>query len=208
MLNSVKLSHKSLNRLLTSTLLLSLSLPNLGFADGYHYPLQTTTQFLANSAGELSAINLTWTYAPNEGKQLLADKDLSNAHKDATLNALGQAMLDDLFESGYYTQLSIDGQPTLLGKVYEYTVNAGADQSLTLNFKLPLKTATNLKAKQLELRLVDPDGVATLVFNRPDQVRLDANLAKTCSSPKLSEETMTLPNEHKTTVPSVQISCQ
>lgn len=205
MFNSLELVYKA-------TLLVMITaccnLTNSVSADGYHYQIQTSAQFLASSAGELHAIQLTWTYAPNEGNQLLADKDLSSTQKEATLKLLGQAMLDDLFESGYYSQLAINGQPILLNKVQEYVVSSGKNQSLTLSFKLPLKTAVKLANQKVELRLVDPDGIATLVFSSPTQARLDENLAKLCSNPKISEETINLPNGHQTTVPTVKISCQ
>lgn len=197
-----------LRPIIMATSIMLFSLTPAAYADGYHYKIQTEAQFLANAAGELAAINLAWTYAPNEGSQLLADRDLSSAQQAATLKQLGQAMLDDLFEFGYYSQLAIDGQPTLLSKVQDYKVSVGSDQSLTLDFRLPLKTATNINSKQLEFKLVDPDGVASLVFSSSDKVSLDDALTKTCSKPRLTEETLKLPNAHTATIATVQISCK
>lgn len=206
MLQASKLRLPIVQYIMLSLLLVGLT-PTTQ-ADGYHYQLTTSAKFLANTTGELTAVQLAWTYAPNEGQQLLADKDLSATHKDTSLKTLGQAMLDDLFESGYYTQLAIDGQPVLLNKVQTYRVSAGDDQSLTLDFTLPLKTATKLSAKQVSLRLVDPDGVATLIFNKPPELSLDEVLAKTCTLPNLSEETLKLPNGHEPSVPTIQFNCQ
>lgn len=205
MFQAITLGFKSCRHIVMSLLLASLTYT--AQADGYHYQIKTSAKFLANTASEFTAIQLAWTYAPTEGQQLLAGKDLSAAHKEASLKTLGQAMLDDLFESGYYTQLAIDGQPVLLNKVATYRVSAGADQSLTLDFTLPLKTATQLAAKQLSLTLVDPDGVATLVFNKPPELSLDEALAKTCTAPMLSEANLKLPNGHETSVASIQFSC-
>lgn len=206
MFQVVKLSIRAFKHIMASLLIVVLI--QTAQADGYHYQLKTSAKFLANTTGELTAIQLAWTYAPNEGQQLLADKDLSVAQKEATLKILGKAMLDDLFESGYYTQLAINGQPVLLNKVQTYSVRAGADQSLTLDFTLPLKTPTKLSTKQLSLKLVDPDGVATLVFNKPPELALEASLAKMCTLPSLSEETLKLPNGHQPSVPTIQFSCK
>ncbi|HMT93214.1 DUF1007 family protein [uncultured Thiothrix sp.] len=206
MLQASKLRLPIVQHLMLSLLLVGL-IPTTQ-ADGYHYQIKTSAKFLANTASELTAIQLAWTYAPNEGQQLLADKDLSATHRDASLKTLGQAMLDDLFESGYYTQLAIDGQPVLLNKVQTYRVSTDDDLSLTLDFTLPLKTATKLSAKQVSLRLVDPDGVATVVFNKQPELSLDEVLAKTCTVPNLSEETLKLPNGHEPNVPTIQFSCQ
>lgn len=178
------------------------------YADGYHYQIQTMTQFLANSEGELNAVSMVWTYAPNETKLLLAAKDLDPNNEEATLKQLGKAMLEDLFEFGYYSQLSLNDQPVLLNKVQDYTVNVNNDQSLTLNFKLPLKTATKIRGKTLRLRLVDPDGVAVLVYTSPQKISFNASLAKVCSPIRLTEAIMTLPNDHKPTVPTITTSCQ
>lgn len=191
-----------------ATLAILLSLFKPVYADGYHYQIQTATQFLANPAGELKAISMAWTYVPNESQLLLVGKDLSPDNKEATLKQLGKAMLEDLFEFGYYSQLSLDGQPSLLNKVQDFTVSVNNDQSLTLDFKLPLKTALNIRGKTIRLRLVDPDGVATLVYTSPQKISLDESLAKVCSPLSLTEEIMTLPNDHKPTVPTLETSCQ
>lgn len=206
MFQAFTLSTPTFKRIMTSLLLIGLA--QMVQADGYHYQLKTSAKFLANTTGDLTALQLAWTYAPHEGQQLLADKDLSAAQKEATLQALGKAMLDDLFESGYYTQLAIDGQPVLLNKVQTYSVQVSTDQSLTLDFTLPLKAATKLAAKQLSLKLVDPDGIATLVFNKPPELFLDAGLAQTCTTPNLSEATLKLPNGHEPSVPTIQFSCK
>lgn len=206
MLHLVKSHRKPLSLIIViSTLFLSLT--SRLQADGYHYQIQTTTRFLANHIGVLSAVSVTWTYPPKESTLLLAGKDLTPANKEAALKQLGKAMLDDLFEFGYYSQLSIDGQPTLLNKVQDYAVSLASDQRLSLNFKLPLKTVIPVSGKRIALRLVDPDGVASLAYSSPQHITLDGSLAKTCSKPSITEEIMTLPNDHKPTVQSVQISC-
>lgn len=206
MTRAVKSLSSILRLIFTSSLLVSIT--NTVQADGYHYQIQTSAKFLANTTKDLTAIQLVWTYAPNEANQLLADKDLSAANKEATLKALGQAMLDDLFEFGYYSQLAIADQPALLDKVKEYQVSVGADKSLSLDFILPLKTAASLSHKRLSFKLVDPDGVATLSLNNPPQVSLAEALAKSCTAPSVREETLKLPNGHQPSVPTIQFNCQ
>lgn len=205
----LKLTHPLLKKLSLSWVSLAgLSLASSSYANGYHYQLQTATKFLATPVGELSALQMAWTYGADETKLLLEGKDLSADKKEATLQKLGQAMLDDLFIVGYYSELSVDDEPTLLNKVTDYQVNLATDSSLTLDFKLALKTPIKLNGKKVTLRLVDPDGVANLVYSSPQKITLDATLAKTCSSPTLSEEVISLPNDHKPTVPTVHISCR
>lgn len=193
-------------RLATCTALLSLT--HSVHADGFHYQIQAATQFVANPAGELTALKMAWTYDPELAAILLEDEDLSEANKAATLKQRASDILADLAKLGYFTQLAVDGQAVATAPVQDYQMSLTNDQSLLLSFQLPLKTAIPVVGKKLSLRLADPDGVGALSYKDPQQVSLDEALSKRCTSPRLSQETLDLPNDHKLSVPIVQLECQ
>lgn len=186
--------------------LISLAAPVT--ADGYHYELQAATQFLANPAGELSALKMDWNYDPELAAILLEDEDLSPANQAATLKQRASDILEDLFKLGYFSKLTVDGQPIALNKVQTYQMVFGSDQGLILSFEIPLKVATPVAGKKISLSLADPDGIGTLVYKSPQQVSLDAALAKSCSAPTINQAAIELPNDHKPMIPTVTVECK
>lgn len=205
----IRLSIASLRQcisLATCTALLSLS--NAVQADGFHYQIQATTQFVANPAGELSILKMAWTYDPELAAILLEDEDLSEANKAATLKQRANDILEDLAKLGYFTQLSANDQAVALDKVQDYQMQLTDNQSLVLSFQLPLKTALPVAGKKISLRLADPDGVGALLYNEAQQASLDSQLSKRCTQPRLTQETLELPNDHKLAVPIIQFECQ
>lgn len=199
-------SLRQLIRVATCTALFSLT--SSVQADGFHYQIQAATQFVANPAGELTALKMAWTYDPELAAILLEDEDLSEANKAATLKQRASDILADLAKLGYFTQLTVDGETVATTPVQDYQMSLTNDQSLLLSFQLPLKTAIPVAGKKLSLRLADPDGVGALSYKDPQQVSLDAPLSQRCTSPRLSQETLDLPNDHKLSVPLVQLECQ
>lgn len=197
---------RQLTRFAICTALFSLTSPLQ--ADGFHYQIQAATQFLANPAGELTALEMDWTYDPELAAILLEDEDLSEANKAATLKQRANDILEDLGKLGYFTQVAIDGQTVATTKVQDYTMSLASDQSMILSFQLPLKSATPIAGKKINLRLADPDGVGALSYKNAQQVSLDETLSKRCTQPSVSQETLELPNDHQLGVPTVQVECK
>lgn len=205
----IRLSTAPLCRVLSlagCSALLSLTSPLQ--ADGFHYEIQAATQFIANPAGELTALKMAWTYDPELAAILLEDEDLSEANKAATLKQRANDILVDLEKLGYFTQLTVGEQTDAINKVQDYTMNLTSDQSLLLSFELPLTAPTAVTGKTLSLRLADPDGIGTISYKNSQQVSLDSHLSKNCSPPSITQEAVDLPNDHKLNVPTVQIKCQ
>lgn len=184
-----------------------LGLANPLSADGFHYQLQAASQFVGNAAGELTSIKMDWTYDPELTAILLEDEDLSEANKAATLKQRASDILGDLEKLGYFSALSVNGQAIATHTVQDHNMVLTADQSMVLSFQLPLKTATAVAGKKISLRLADPDGVGSLFYKSPQDVSLDANLAKICSQPSLNTETVDMPNDHKAEIPTAQTEC-
>jgi ABC-type uncharacterized transport system substrate-binding protein len=187
---------------------LALSACTTLYADGFHYEMQTETKLLADDAAKLTALDMRWAYTPETAKLLLIDRDVSAEKKDATLKKLGKDILDDLYELGYFTELAIDGQPVMLNKVQDYSLSLASDQSLTLDFKLPLKTPSKVAKQKMTIRLLDPEGVGSLVYSNSEKISFAEPLAKLCKVDTISKETIKLPNGHEPLVPTAHISCQ
>ncbi|WP_298608534.1 DUF1007 family protein [uncultured Thiothrix sp.] len=192
--------------LAASATLLSLATPAL--ADGFHYQIQAATKLVSNSAGQLNAVDMVWTYDPELAAILLEDEDLSEANKAATLKQRANDILVDLSKLGYFSQLTVDGQALSFSEVQDYTMVLNPDQSMSLSFHVPLKAPVIVAGKKVSLSLADPDGVATLFYKNPSDASLDEHLAKTCSTPSLSKITNSMPNDHKVDVPTAQTECK
>lgn len=197
---------RPLTGIVMSATLLSVTNPVL--ADGFHYQIQVATQLISTTTHELSAVKMDWTYDPELAAILLEDEDLSEANQATTLKQRATDILEDLFKLGYFSKLVADGQAISFNKVQDYQMVLNPDQSMTLSFQLPLQTVLPVAGKKISLSLADPDGVATLFYKNPQDASLDANLAKTCSTPSLNKTTNDMPNDHKVDVPTAQTECK
>ena len=177
-------------------------------ADGFHYTIHAATKFLATPSGELQALQMDWTYEPDVAEFLLEDDDLSEGQKEATLKQRGKDILTDLHDLNYFSQLTINEQAINFAQFQDYSMTLNADGSLTLSYKLPLVAATAIAGKNIALRLADPDGVGELGYDNASKASLDETLAKSCSTPEITTETVTLANEHKPVVPTVKFNCK
>ena len=171
-------------------------------ADGFHYQVQASTEWQSNSQGELTALQMHWTYdtAMAEALELSKNSDAEQFKQRA------EALANDLLELGYFSQLAADGQPLAFKNAEQYSIKM-TEQGFIFNFTLPLKTSLAVKGKTLSLSLADPDGIGILSYQSPAQILLDERLAKQCSKPTISTETIRLPGGHQPTIPTVKISC-
>lgn len=203
---SFKTSLMQIASLTSCLVLFSLAQPLQ--ADGFHYQIQATSQFVGNATGELTNIKMDWTYDPELTAILLEDEDLSEANKAATLKQRAADILGDLDKLGYFSKLSVNDQAADTTTVQDYNMVLTADQSMILSFQLPLKTPIAVAGKKLSLSLADPDGVGQLYYKNPQDASIDANLTKICTQPSLTKATIDMANDHKIEIPTAQIECK
>lgn len=206
----MKFSKTFFNKaLVASGLLLALPFSSLpAQADGFHYQISMSTRFIADAEGKLSVLGMGWTYDADVSAALIEESEITDANRVEVLKGRASDILADLFDLGYFSQLAVGGEPVDVTEVEDYGMVLGTDGRLTLSFQLPLVDPVSVKGKKVSLRMADPDGVGTLSYVNAQQVSLDATLAAACSSPSLTQETVTLPGDHKLTVPTAAFECR
>ncbi|WP_020394652.1 DUF1007 family protein [Thiolinea disciformis] len=176
-------------------------------AGGVHYQIDIANQFKANDSGELSAVEMTWTYDPEVSSFILDGDDLSPAMRLATLQKRSEDILRDLVALNYYAEPKLDGKSLGWGK---YT-NLGMDytnKQLKLKFSVALQSPVTVAGHEFSLRMADQDGSANLNYPNLEQVKVDATLAKSCKKITLSKETVKLPEDHTSVFQTLTLDCR
>ena len=186
---------------------LGLVFSALAQAGGVHYQIDLANQFKANDSGQLSAVEMTWTYDPEVSSFILDGDDLSPAMRLATLQKRSEDILRDLVALNYYAEPKLDGKRLAWGK---YT-NLGMDynnKQLKLKFSVSLQSPVALAGHEFSLRMADKDGSANLNYPDLKQVNVDAPLAKSCKKISLSKETVKLPEDHTSVFQTLKLDCR
>jgi len=189
-----------------TVLMLWMAAPVL--ADNFHYEIRPATRFMADEQGRLTALGMNWEYDKEVADVLLQGQDLSPDKRANTLQNLAQAMVRDLHELGYFTQLFVNGQAQPVQRVQEYGAQLSPDGKLQLSFRLPLQQPVEVRNKRMALTLADYDGAALIAYQGPRHIVMDDALVKHCKLPAITEEIVELPNDHSPTVQTVHIDCR
>ncbi|HPQ94445.1 MAG: DUF1007 family protein [Thiothrix sp.] len=177
-------------------------------ADGLHFKMAITTRMVADGAGRLQALEMRWRYDAAFTNLLLGEQDLSTPEKrDAIMARLGQDVMADLFDLGYYTLLRANGEPQVFLTPQVYQASLTPDQLVQLDFTLPLRQARELRNTTLQLEVVDPDAGIVLSYSDPARIVLDPVLAARCSRPAITTRQEVL-NEHQVEIQTVIVACR
>lgn len=187
---------------------LFLGASSLAQAGGVHYQIDLANQFKANDKGELTAIEMTWTYDPEVSSFILEGDDMSPAMRAVTLKNRAEDILRDLVDLHYYAEPKLDGKALAWGNYTSLGMDYQADKQLVLKFSVALKQPVALQGHQFSLRMADMDGSANLNYPSTEQIKLDPALAKGCKTPSISKETVQLPNDHKPTFQTLALDCR
>jgi ABC-type uncharacterized transport system substrate-binding protein len=159
--------------LLRIILAMQLLLTFAGFAQAHpHVWVTMHSELVYAPDGSITGIRHAWSF--DDMFSTFATQGLESKEKGKftreELAPLAKVNVESLKEYGYFTYASADGKKTELtdpapGYFLEY-----ADQVLTLNFTLPLKTP--VKAKELKIEIYDPTIFVDFSFAKEKPVQL------------------------------------
>lgn len=180
-----------------------LLIPSLAHSGGFHYKVSTSSLFYADTAGNLAGVRMNWVYDPEISATILDGWDTS----EAGMKKLGENMLADLYEAGYFTQFMMNDYPLPIDKIDQYSIKLTESGSIQLGLQLALQQAVDVAGKEITLTLSDPDGTADMVYTGADRVALDEFLAAKCIKPELVSMPVDV-NDHQLTIQTVVMRCQ
>ena len=113
-----------------------------------------------------------WLYDPQVSAIMLEDENMSDAQRAATLRAVSERMMSDLYKYSYFTRLFVGEQALQVVAVTEYHLELTPDKRLQLDFPLSLAKPQPLAGKQLDINLVDPAGTAILLYRAVEDISI------------------------------------
>jgi len=177
-------------------------------AGGMHFRIDATTRLIADDEGRLQALEMHWGYDQAMTDLLLNEEDLSTPEKrDAAMEVLGQDIMSDLFDLGYFTTLQANEEPQVFMTSQDYKASLSADNRIQLDFTIPLQQPRDPRDTTLDLMLADSSAGIALVYAGPDSITLAGKLAERCSSPSIASSVETL-NEHEVELQVVTTECK
>ncbi len=169
--------------LLLNTLLLAIAFfTTQAFAHSYHYEIQVSNNLQTNDKDQLEALNISFLYDGDVSKVMLQDEN--------NLEVLGNKLIKDLGQLGYFTQVKVNGVVVDTQKASEVKLNKitsngkeGKFDVLQLNFTLKLKApAPLIPNSEIAFDHEDPTAVAILYYENAKQIILGNNLKDNCKA--------------------------
>jgi len=177
-------------------------------AGGMHFKVDASTRLLADGEGRLKALEMRWNYDQAMTDLLLNEEDLSTPEKrDAVMAVLGDDIMADLFDLGYFTTLQANEVTQVFMTAQDYKAILNADNRIQLDFTLPLQQPRDIKDTTLDLMLADPSAGIALPYSGPEAITLDPALATRCGKPEIASSVETL-NEHEVELQVVSLACK
>lgn len=147
------------------------------FADGYQYYVSVSSELELNDEGKVMGVRQTWDYAPEVTEVMLDSLDVIS---DETLSKLGDDMMRDLGNLGYFADFRLDGQDLDHTQVDDYDILLPSENQLQLTMFHPFKEPFDIKGKKLVIDMADPDGTAILTHASGSSVTLPNELKSAC----------------------------
>jgi len=136
-----------------------------------HVFVSARSDLVFDETGALTGVKQHWTF--DESYSAFAVQGLDSKHDGKPtredLQGLAKVNVESLAEYAYFTSGKTSGRPLEFGEPADYWLDF-ADQKLTLNFTLPLKTPVS--ARTLTYRVYDPTYFVSFTFAEQDPVRL------------------------------------
>jgi ABC-type uncharacterized transport system substrate-binding protein len=176
-----------MKKLLSAVLFcLPLLSASTAFAHGFHYQITVDTALKTDPQGHLVGLEMHWRHDLDVSKAMFEDEDMSPANRAQTLHQIGERLVNDLRSRGYYTDMKLKGKPLTAAQVKDYTLSVNSDQSMQLDFLLPLASPVALQGKTFTWSMVDPEGAGNLRYSDASHLPQGQNLPANCQL-KLSE---------------------
>lgn len=172
-------------------------------AGGLHYQVSTSSVFYTDNSGQLAGVRMNWVYDPEVSAIILDGQDRS----EAGIHEVGEYMMSDLHELGYFARFTMNGHPLPIAQVTDYNIKITDDNSIQLGLQVPLQQSVEVAGKSISLTLADPDGSGSLVYANADRIALEGVLADRCSLPDLRAEAIDM-GGHELTLQTVSFNCQ
>lgn len=138
----------------------------------------------------IKGLKMFWTFDLITTSDALDGEDLSEDHRQDTLQNLAAEMLKNIKETGYYTRLHHNDRP-LAFKDPKQALLTLEDYKLTLQFYLALEKPVALPATNLSLKVYEETYYVDFLWLQVDDLQLSESFYADCKFKLLEPQTTT-----------------
>ncbi|WP_234976377.1 DUF1007 family protein [Vibrio quintilis] len=156
-----------------------LSLPYRTFAHPHSWmDLQT---YIKSSQTALTGFSMIWTFDPMTTAYLFDGEDMSDGHREQTLQKLADSMIRNMLSTHYFTYFYDQKTPVRYQKVKTAKLTTHAGKA-TLSFELDLVKPYPFNGRTLQLRIFDPTYYVDMSWKSHKDVILESPAKAHCST--------------------------
>lgn len=146
-----------------------------------HVWIEMRSDVVFNEQGQISAVNLMWTFDDAYAQMALEglDVDKDGVYSPVELEPLTRENLDSLKDYEYFTVVRVNGEKQPMGKPRD----AGqiySNDKLQLHFQLPLAKPVDPKSGEFVLKVYDPEFFIAFDYVKDDPVSVVGDMPKPC----------------------------
>lgn len=147
-----------------------------------HVWIEMRSDVVFNGEGQISGVNLIWTFDDNYAQMALdgLDGNGDGVYSDVELDPLTRENLASLKDYEYFTVVRFDGEKQSFGEITEYgQIYSGG--KLQLHFQIPLATPLDPKAGKFLLKVYDPEFFIAIDYVKDEPVSVVGTMPKSCA---------------------------
>lgn len=146
-----------------------------------HVWVEMRSDLVLNDKGQVSAVNLMWTFDDAYAQMALEGLDTNGdgVYDPSELEPLTRENIDSLKDYGYFTYVRYNGQKQAIGA----PVDAGqiySNNKLQLHMQVPLLTPLDPAKGAFVLKIYDPDFFIAFDYPKEDPVSVIGTLPQGC----------------------------
>lgn len=160
-------------------MLLTLMLMSNGASAHPHNWIDMQAELVIDDQLQLSGINMSWQFDPYYSITVLSEFKQGEKTVQQQLDELGDLMVNNLAEYGYYSEISLGQELLSLPKPKQWSLTVkDAQLLLTMDFQLSEKQAINGLA--LSLSTFDPTYYVSMNYLKSHNLLLPASVSTDC----------------------------
>ncbi|MFN4142708.1 DUF1007 family protein [Aestuariivirga sp.] len=146
-----------------------------------HVWIEMRSDVVFNEQGQVSALNLMWTFDDAYAQMALDGLDTNGdgVYSQSELDPLTRENIASLKDYEFFTVLRFNGQKQPIGEVTEFG-QIWSNDKLQLHFQVPLKTPVDPTKGEFVAKVYDPDFFIAIDYVKDDPVTVIGAMPKSC----------------------------
>lgn len=146
-----------------------------------HVWIEMRSDVVFNDQGQVTALNLTWTFDDAYAQMALDGLDTNGdgVYSPSEIEPLTKENIASLKDYDYFTVMRFNGEKQALGEVTEFG-QIWSNDKLQLHLQVPLKTPVDPTKGEFVAKVYDPDFFIAIDYVKDEPVTVIGAMPKSC----------------------------